>query len=275
MRFFSLLAIYALIVSTAFAQTKTPAEQKVISGIVLLNDKTAPDAKAILAALKKDWKLKVDSATTADKTIVFSDPGGATVMIAHLDYPVPQADIQVAGKISWLWKGGTAEALRHQSQAVISVVGPAKKALDLYKLFTSVAAGVLEKTNASGVYMGGQYLILSRGFYTSAARNMRDNQTIPLYCWVYIGMTQDEAQQTNSAYTFGLQELGLREMEIVHSKQSLSDVQAILYDAAQTVVKYNLKLQDGQNFTTLEGQKLTAKLSKAAFQEGETLKLEF
>ena len=73
----------------------------------------------------------------------------------------------------------------------------------------------------------------------------------------------------------GLQEFGLSEMEIVLSKQSQPDVHAVLYDAASTVVQYNLQLQDGQTFTTLEGLKLQVKRSKGVYQEGETLKIEY
>lgn len=276
MRFFILLAAFCAIFSqSVFAQKKDTApapEQKIVTGTVLLNDKTAPDAKALLSTLKKDWKLKIDSSSIAEKTAVFYTPN-ATIMIAFLDYPVPAAEIQTAARISWLWKNGSEEALRHQSQAVISVIGTKNKTLDLYKLFTSTAGCVLENTNACGAYMADQYLLLSKGFYTSAARTMRDHQTTPLYCWVYFGMSQEK--ELNSGYTWGLQEFGLKEMEIVHSKQSLQDVHGVLYDAAQTVVIYDTKLQDGQTLTTLEGQKLKVTLSKAAFQEGETLKLEY
>lgn len=275
MRLFILLtAFVAVFAQDIFAQTKEPAAapaQKVVSGTVLLNDKVAPDAKKLLAALKKDWKFNTDSANTADKTIVFSTPG-ATVMIAFLDYPAAPAEIGTAARISWLWKNAD-EALRHQSQVVISIIGKSNKTLDLYQTFTKTVAAVLENTNSCGVHIGGQYLLLSKGFYTAAARNMLDNQTIPLYCWVYFGMTQEN--DLHSGYTFGLQEFGLKEMEIVNSKQSMADVHATLYDAALTVLKYDTHLQDGQSLTTLEGQKFTVKISKAAFQEGETLKLEY
>lgn len=274
MRFFILLLAFGAISShPVFAQKKeqTPA-QKVVSGTVLLNDKTVPDARALLAALKKDWKIKTDSSSIAEKTIVFTGPGAATVMIAFLDYPAPSAEIATAARISWLWKNGADEALRHQSQAVISIVGAESKSLDLHKLLTAVTGCVLEKTNSCGAYMADQYLLLSKGFYTAAARNMLDNQSLPLYCWVYFGMTKDK--ELNSGYTWGLQEFGLTEMEIVQSKQSLADVHAVLYDAALTVVQYNMQLQDGQSLTTLEGQKVTVKRSKAVYQEGETLKIE-
>ncbi|MBX2889913.1 MAG: DUF4261 domain-containing protein [Saprospiraceae bacterium] len=269
MRFFILVAALLAVFSKNIIAQKL--EQKVVSGIVLLNDKTAPDAQKILAALRKDWKLKTDSVNVGEKTVVFVGPGAATVMVAFLDYPAPAADVATAARLSWLWKSGAEEALRHQSQVLISVVGTENKTLDLYKLFTAVVAGVMEQTNACGVYMADQYLLLSKGFYVAAAQNMRDHQTLPVYCWVYFGMKQEGEQ--SGAFTWGLQELGFTEMEIVNAPQSLSEVHSVLYDAAQTVIQYNLKLQDGQKFTTVEGQTLTAKRSVGAYQEGDTFKL--
>lgn len=272
---FTILSAFFTADTLAQKKDDPPAatEQKVVSGAILLNDKTPPNATALLASLRKDWKLKTDSVNTTDKTTVFSSEN-ATVMIAFLDYPVPPAEIRTAARLSWLWRSGAPEALRHQSQLVISVIGTTAKTPDLYKLFTKVAAGVLENTNASGFYVSSQYLLLSKDFYTSAARNMRDNKTTPIYCWVYFGMTQEK--ELSGGYTYGLQEFGLQELEIVNSKQPMQETHAVLYDAALTVIQYNLKLQNGQTFTTLEGQKLKATLSKAAFQEGEeTIKLEY
>ncbi|MCB9307558.1 MAG: DUF4261 domain-containing protein [Lewinellaceae bacterium] len=274
MRFFnSIAALLLFFLSCQMANARVrEADQKVVSGIVLLNSKTSPDPKGILNALKKDWKLNFDSANVADKTIVFTT-SSATVMIAFLDYPVPPAEIRTAAGLSWLWRGANDEALKHQSQMVVSVIGTTAKVLDLYKIFTKVTACVLEHSESSGFYMSGQYLLLSRDFYISAARNMRDHQTIPLYCWVYFGMIAEK--DVASGYTYGMQEFGCKEMEIAEAKLKVQEVHAVLYDAAMTILQYNLKLEDGKEFTTLEGQKLTPVLSKAAFQEGETFKFKF
>ena len=81
--FIFFLALTAIFSQPVAAQKSTPSTtQKIVSGTVLLNGKTGPDAKTLLASLKKDWKLRVDSSSIAEKTIVFTGPGAATVMIA-------------------------------------------------------------------------------------------------------------------------------------------------------------------------------------------------
>lgn len=267
------LFIFALLIlSSATISAQTVAAQKVVTGTVLLNDKTPPDPQQILSALRADWKMKPDSVSIADKTLVFSIPG-ATVMLAYLDYPVSPAEVQAAASISWLWKNAGPEIARHQSQVVISVIGSSKKTLDLYKAFTKVAAASLDKTNSSGVFLNSQYLISSKPFFTGAARNMMQEQSLPVYCWIYFGMLQEN--NLNSGYTFGMGEFGFPDMEIVKSTHSVQEVHAALYDASQKIILYNLQLSDGQQISTEEDVKIPVKKMPGAMLEGEVLRLQY
>jgi len=272
--FFHICTLLCLFSQTVFAQKTpgSPASRQVVTGSILLNDQTQPDNKAILNALKSDWKVPADSVNIAGKTMVFTVPG-ATVMIAYLDYPVAPPELLAAAKISWLWPAATEEATRHKAQTVISIIGKPNKALDMYKLFTKVAAAVLENSRASGVFMNSQYLLLPKGFYTAAAHNMLQRETLPLYCWIYFGITQENG--TSSGYTFGLEEFGLLDMEIVKATRSREEVHANLYDAVSQLLPYRTILIDGQAFTTSEGEKLSAKRSKGTYVEAETWKLGF
>ncbi|MDO8369028.1 MAG: DUF4261 domain-containing protein, partial [Saprospiraceae bacterium] len=173
--------------------------------------------------------------------------------------------------LSWLWKTAAEETSRHQAQVVISVIGPANRSLDLHKIFTQTAAAVLETTRSPGLFMDGQYLLLSAGYYIAAARNMVQNQTIPLYCWVYFGRPGE-----GNSFTYGMSEFGLPEMEIVNSTNAEAEVHATLYDAAMSVVKYGTILQDGQTLTTEEGTKSVVHLTKGTYlEEKKVLRLEY
>lgn len=254
----SLIVALSLHQVNLFAQK--PAEQKVISGIVLLSEKTAPDNKALLSALKTNWKLKADSVNNSDKTLVFNTSGGATVMVAFLEYPAAPDEIGAAARLSWLWKTANEEVGKHKAQVVISVIGPANRSLDLYKIFTQTAAAVIEVTKAPGIYMSSQYLLLSSGYFTAAAQNMVQNQSIPLYCWVYFGRPGG-----GNGFTYGLSEFGLPEMEIVNVSHAEAEVHALLYDLAMSAIKYNTKVQDGESLTTEEGAKVVLRLVQGTY----------
>lgn len=236
--------------------------QKVVGGTVLLHQKGAPDSKLLLNAIRNNWKVKADSVKIADKTLTFSSNGGATVMIAYLDYPVAPDVCGAAARLSWLWKTAAQETGRHQAQMVISVIGGSNRTMDLYKLFTQVAAAVIETAKAPGILMEDEYLLLSGDYYLSAARNMVQNQTTPLYCWVYFGRPGG-----GNGFTLGLSEFGLPELEIAKSAHSEGEVHATLYDAAIAFVKSGPSLTTGQSLTTEEGTKLTFNPGKGTFLE--------
>jgi hypothetical protein len=270
-----LLAAWLLLLPLGvFGQnTIAPSETKVVSGTILLDDKTVPPFRKILAALPTDWLIKTDSVVTTDKTAVFSTPG-ATVMLAWLDYQVNPAEIQPAAGISWLWKNAEIETNRHKSQLVISILGDGKKSTDLYRLFTRVAAGCLAQTpSSSGVFMNSQYLLLAKGYYLETARNM-GQADLPLYCWVYFGMLQTDGK--SSAYTYGLSEFGLPEMEIVNSAYGLQDAHGLMYQVATQAVRLNKPIADGQVLDLGDGKKVTLRLSDSAIirDDSKTLKIE-
>lgn len=271
MRFTGIVSLFCISIVSFSSAQNTGSLSKVITGTVLVNDRTPLDYKAVSTALKSDWGIRLDSTKPADKTLVLYTPG-ATIMLANLDYPAPAGDIQGAAEAAWLWRTASSEAPRHQSQVVISVIGNMNRPVELYKLFTRVAAAVLENTRSCGVYMNTQYVLQSRAFYLQAAHNL-DEKALPVYCWVFFGMLQQDGG--NSCYTYGMTEFGMPELEIARSKHPLQEVHAVLHDIVTEALLNNTRLHDGSVIETLEGQKIALKLGKSAFLEGQTLKVEY
>ena len=156
---------------------------------------------------------------------------------------------------------------------IISVIGSSSRTLDLYKIFTKVAAATLEKSNSSGVFLNSQYVISSKPFFTAAARNMLNEQSIPVYCWVYFGMLQEN--NLNSGYTYGMSEFGYPDLEIVKSAHNTQEVHAALYDVTHNIIQYKLQLQDGQQVTTGDDIKITVKKMPGQMLEGTVLRIEY
>ena len=271
--FFTALLL-AFFGTTAFAQKNKPADaQKIVTGTILLNDKSPIDNKAFLAALKTDWGIRTDSVQAADKTLVFSLPNNTTVMIAWLAYPMAPAEIKAAADISIIWPGAAEEAGRHQSQAVVSVIGPASPTVELYKLFTRISGALLDNSRSSGIYLGSQYLLVPKGYFLESARNLNE-QILPLSCWIYFGLSQDGDK--NSGYTYGMGEFGLPEFEVVNSEHSVQEIYALLNDAADYAIRTNTRFQDGQFFNAPNGEKFQVHVSKSVLLKNETtVKLKF
>jgi hypothetical protein len=131
----------------------------------------------------------------------------------------------------------------------------------------------LSNSNASGVFMNGQLLLLSKGYYLESARNMSE-QNLPVNCWVYFGLMEEEGK--TGAFTYGLQEFGFSELEIAGSQHSLTEVLEVISGAARYILQYNIQLKDGQTVPLDSGLKVPVKLSDAVYLEsGRSFKLEF
>lgn len=259
-----LAALAAFGHSTLSAQKPVAADNKAVSGIVLLNEKTSVNFSTLTESLKKDWGVRLDSSSQTGKTLVLYTTG-ATIMLTYQDYPASPVEIQSAAEGAWMWPAARNEAPKHQAQMMVTVVGAAGKAVQLYKLYTRAAAAVLDNSRSCGVYLPTQYLLQSKAFFLQAARNL-DQNTLPLYCWVYFGMFEDGGQ--TCAYTYGLTEFGMNDLEIVKSSHTMQEAHAVLYDAAKDALQNNRLLQEGAVIETLEKQKYTLTLAKSPYLDG-------
>ena len=242
---------------------------KTVMGMLLLPEMELMDYPNIEEGILDTWDIEKEDIDGNDQTISFK-VDDATFLIAMIPAPVPGEQLESAIEYSYLWKDARS-ALNNQSHIVIAVVGE-KTPLELNVAFTKVAAILLENSDATGVYLVNQTLVLSKEFYLSEAATM-DDETLPLYLWVYFGLRPGD--DGNSAYTYGLKEFGLKEIEIVNSKYSMEEVTEFIYDASHYVLSQNVELNDGETIGMSEEQKIKISLSNGVNLDGETLKLAF
>ncbi|MDW8228512.1 MAG: DUF4261 domain-containing protein [Saprospiraceae bacterium] len=247
------------------AQTTTPAMAPVrtVSGVILLREAKSPDFRALLPALRKDWGFVVDSAQFGDKKMTLYS-GGLTVVVQYVNYPMAAAEVRSAAEGAWLWGAARDEAPRHQAQLTLAVVGAGQAPITLYKAYTRVAAALLENTRAYGIYLPRHYLLHSRDFFLEAARQM-DRDEPPIYCWVYFGMFQLDG--LSCAYTYGLDDFGMMDLEIVRTPKSLAEAHAVLYDATREALRSGKPWQEGAVLESVDGEKFLLRRVRSPYIE--------
>lgn len=259
-----------LFISTINAQVPEITENtKTVMGMVLMNKMELMDYPNIEKDILNTWDIEKDELDGNDQTISFA-VDGATFLIGFIPAPVPGDDLSTAVEYSYLWKDARM-ALDNESHIVIAVVGE-EMPLDLYKQFTKIAAIILAHTNSMGVYLSNQSLVLSKEFYLEEAAKMND-ENLPLYLWAYFGMRQSD--KGNSVYTYGLKEFGLKELEIVNSRNTMEGVMDFLYQTAHYTVAGNINLKDGETVGGLEEEKIKVSLSNGVNLDGQTLKVAY
>jgi hypothetical protein len=102
---------------------------------------------------------------------------------------------------------------------------------------------------------------------------MMSEEDLPLYNWVYFGLRKENGKQ--SVYTYGLADFGKMEMEIIESKNSIEELNEMMFNLTHYVIAFNVTLKDGETIGLSAEQKLKISESKGKFLEGKTLKIEY
>lgn len=266
MQKYILLSLIALLSFSFSKKSKAQSGVNYISGIALLNTATSFDAVAFQKNIKG---LEPTDFQVTDGTYSM-EIRQAKVVLSIKNTPVAKAEWEPAALISWIWKTATTDVEQHQAQVVIQVSGKDHLALDLYKTLTRVAQGVLESSDAIGMYMNSQYLLLPKSYYLTSAKSLEAG-VLPVTLWVYFGMWQEN--ERNSGYTYGLNGFGKDELEVVNSTHGLATVQAFLQETAREVIQSNMTLKTGDYVG--DERKVMVRKSKGALIEGQTLKLDY
>ncbi|MCS6928181.1 MAG: DUF4261 domain-containing protein [Saprospiraceae bacterium] len=247
-----------------FSQTQASnVPTRTVSAVVLLREAKVPDFRALLPVLRKDWNLQIDSFSLTDKKLT-AYSGGLSIVLQYVSYPVAAAEIAAVLEGAWLWGTAREEVPRHQAQLTIAVLGKGQTPLNTYQTYTRVAAAVLENTRAYGIYLPRHYLLLPRGFFLEAARQMEQDE-LPLYCWIYFGMFQLDG--LSCAYTYGLDDFGMLDLEIVRTPRSLAEAHAILYDAVRDALKTGKPWQEGAILESLDGERFRLRRVRSPYIE--------
>jgi len=254
-------------------KTPTDKQSNLVLGMALLNDIPTMDFNKIAEELQHKYDLNITGQDfDEEKGIGVIQLKGSQIAIGLMNMPIPGDELEFPSRISYLWPDAKDLTPNHKGHIIISVTSTGDSKLDLYKTFTKAAAAILTNTNAIGIYLGNQTLVLSTDFYVTGANSMTD-EDLPLMNWVYFGLRDENGK--NSGYTFGLKEFGFDEMEIINSNHSKEEIHEMLFNLSHYVIQTNATLKDGETVGLTQEQKLKLTKSEGVQLEGTTLKIEY
>ena len=239
-------------------------------GFVLL-EQANWNPEAIRKELEEKWNLTItepEGQEQSDATLVWG-AGESLIALGMIDSPVPGGEAEYNAQSNYLWDGAVDAAKRHKAQILVAILGNASSA-DSGKLFAQVCAAVLNTTpGALGIYSSGT--VFEPQFYIAAAEASLEGE-YPLFALVYFGLYQTESGNIGG-YTFGLENFGKREIEVLHSSLSPQEMRNFLFDIAYYVITEDVTLQDGETIGFSEEQKLPLSLSDGYMLDGKTIKI--
>lgn len=246
-------------------------------GSVLLNT-VEIDIDKIMSDLKEEWGIepKEDPEDSSgedrgeDNTTKVFYVGDALVAVSLMPAKVPENEAERYAETNYMWQDAVEVTKTHQAHILVAVLPHGLTPVEAGKLYVKVVSACLRQPNAIGVYTSGT--VFQPEFYIEVAEMMKDDEeALPVLDWIYLGLYRNDSG--NNVYTYGMTTFGKDEMEILGSRQELSELQGFMFEIASYVIDSDVTLQDGETIGVSEEQKLPIVRSKGVSVEGMSLKI--
>lgn len=234
-----------------------------LGGCVLLSD-YAYDLEAFRVQFYDDWKIEIDAEPEAYHYEFDMGEAHIAILVAAMK----NKDAAAGCPMNYEWEGSAEAVASHKAQIKVAVLG-CREPLRRYVLFTMIAASLMKQESAIGLY---RYPTVYRPEDFIAQAEVLKKEDIPTNLWVYIGVHRDAAGLWN-CYTYGMEDFGNEEMEILHTHAPLLDMYGFMQNLVKWLITSNGMLDDKQRLmlSATEGCEITR--SDAVAYEGTTLKI--
>ena len=246
-----------------------PKNNSVLLSMPMFNNEDSYDLNEIILDLREFWGLEVTDVSGDNETATFNI-NGQLVAVAHMPAPIPADEIESTANYTYLWNNVLEECSNHTTHALVSMLSGDLDNVERYVIFTQLNASILRTSNSFGIYQGMQTLLLPKALYLDFA-DLLFEDILPVQLWIYIGLVGEE--NSNSAYTYGLNQFGKTEIEIVQSDMDRSDLYDFIIAIVSYIVESDVTLKDGETIGFTADQKIQITESKAVYLEGNSLKL--
>ena len=244
-----------------------------LTGFVLLNEAKFNREK-FLKDLKEDWKITLDlgdDSENKEKDMLVGNIGDIMVAVALMPAPIPNNEAIDNAKTNYRWKDAVKVAEEHKAHILVSLLGE-PNLVDGAKLYTKIISALTKQENCTGINVLGT--VLNPDMYRDFTKYYEENDMFPVENMIFIGLYAVEDNKV-SAYTYGMEGFGKKEMEILASSENPEDVYYFLQAIADYVITSDVILQDGETIGFTAEQKISISQSKGVAVNGTTLKLAY
>lgn len=239
------------------------------TGFVLLNEAKF-DKDKFLKDLKEDWNITLDLGNeNKEKDMLVGEIDGIMIAVALMPAPIPNNEAVENAKTNYRWKDAVKVAEEHKAHVIVSLLGD-PNLIDGAKLYTKIVSALTKQESCTGISVLGT--VLHPDMYRDFTKYYEENDMFPVENMIFIGLYNSENGKIN-AYTYGMEEFGKKEMEIIDSSESAEDIYYFLQGVADYVITSDVILQDGETIGFSAEQKIPISQSKGIAVDGITLKL--
>ena len=241
-------------------------------GFVLL-DEVRFDAEKYVKDLKDDWNLDYDFEITQEDNTIIADYNGMIMTASLMPAPIPDNEAVEQAKTNYRWEKAVEAAEKHKAHLLVSVINRGDvDNIEGAKHYVKLLANATKQEGCLGINILGT--VIHPQMYYDFAKLYDENDDFPIENIVYIGLYGDE-NNTVSGYTYGLEQFGKKELEIIKSSEEAEEVYNFLASISDYIITSDVVLNDGETIGFSEEQKIQISVSEGIALAGETVKLGF
>lgn len=243
----------------------------------VLLDEPVFSLEQLVSDLKKDWNIDIEKDEKAEMdlehvTAVFS-VDNMRVAITLIPAPVPDDEAIHNAESNFRWKEAVEVTKSHKAHLIVAVLPHDKSVVEAGTLFVELCATCLKQQHTIAINTAGT--VMEPNLYKEYAKGAIEDGMFPILDLVFFGIYSNDNGKTISGYTFGLQNFGKDEIEVLDSAHSASEIFEFLVDIASYVAEEDAILKDGETIGFSAEQKLPITKSKSRVLDFDTLKIEF
>ena len=241
-------------------------------GFVLL-ERADFDAEKYVKDLKDDWNLDYDFEITQEDNTIIADYNGMIMTASLMPAPIPDNEAVEQAKTNYRWKEAIEAAEKHKAHLLVSVINRGDMDnIEGAKHYVKLLANATKQEGCLGINILGT--VIHPQMYYDFAKLYDENDDFPIENIVYIGLYGDENNNV-SGYTYGIEQFGKKELEIIKSSEEAEEVYNFLASISDYIITSDVVLNDGETIGFSEEQKIQISVSKGIALDGETIKLGF
>ena len=225
------------------------------------------DIKELCAQLEKDWGWPMQAAHIQHAGSVTFDHQGMLAALTLALEPVPEGEAEQYAVNNFHWDGAMDAARSHTAHLQIAVMGT-EGALETASAFSQLCASCLTQQSACAVCTSGA--VFHPAFYRGQAFLLREDE-YPVRIWIYIGVTP--GQKGLNAYTYGLENFGLPEMEILGSRWPREQLEDFLCELARYALRSGRPFHTGEAAGFSRDERFPISRSPGVSVDGMSLKI--
>jgi Domain of unknown function (DUF4261) len=243
--------------------------QRSVLAMPIFDSSVEPDFRACVAWARERFPSfrQVGEAEGDGSTFVFPVPGGQ-LGVTHIPAKIPPGDLEAPAALAWHWPQASAAVAAHTSHVICFGSSNELSCIELRMLHSQLIAALIERSGATGVYVGSSRLIREGAAFLQDVLEASP-QDPPLFSWIGLNLTRDDAGAL--AYTTGLGDFELLDLEMSSSTRDAADLLQFISNIAQYEITSGIQIGDGETVGASADEKLRVTHGPSAVISGKTI----